>query len=105
VTEPTTIPNRTDGELVFTVTHPFHPLAGQQFPLLAQRVAWGEPRVFFLAPLSTQVRSLPTAWTDLAPVDPFVALAAGRTLLRLVDLQHLVRLLRQHPDSPSPPRS
>lgn len=69
-------------------------MAGQQFPLLAQRVAWGEPRVFFTDPLSDRVRSLPTAWTDLAPADPFLALAAGRALLRLADLQHLVRLLR-----------
>ena len=82
-----------DGDGLFTITHPFHPLSDQQFPLLAQRVAWGEPRVFFHDPLTGSVRSLPTAWTDLAPPDPFLALSARRAILRLVDLQALVRLL------------
>lgn len=88
-----------DGGLVFTVTHPFHPLTGQQFPLLCQRVAWGEPRVFFPDPATGRVRSLPLAWTNLAPPDPFVLLAAGRALFRLTDLRTLVRLLRDLADA------
>jgi hypothetical protein len=52
-------------------------VSGQQFPLLVQRVAWGEPRVFFHDPVTGSLRSLPTAWMDLAPPDPFVALSAG----------------------------
>jgi Family of unknown function (DUF5372) len=87
-----------DGELNFTVTHPFHPLSGQQFPLLAQRWAWGEPRVFFHDPVTRRIRSLPTTWTDLAPPDPFVILAASRAILRLTDLQVLLRLLRDVQD-------
>ena len=90
--ELSTTPYYTDGELIFTVTHPFHPLSGQQFPLLAQRVAWGEPRAFFQDPTTGRLRSLPTAWTNLAPPEPFVVLAAGHALLRLTDLQTLVRL-------------
>lgn len=82
-----------DGELVFRVIHPFHPLFGQQFPLLSQRNAWGDPRILFHDPNMGRVRSIPTAWTDLAPPDPFVQLAAGRAVLRLTDLQELVRLL------------
>ena len=82
-----------DGELVFTVTHPFHPLFGRQFPLLSQNLTWGDPRVRFHDPATQRVRSIPTAWTDLAPPDPFVQLAAGRAFLRLTDLQELVRLL------------
>jgi hypothetical protein len=93
--EPTTTPNSLDDGLIFTVTHPFHPLTGQQFPLLAQRFAWGEPRVFFADPATGQVRSLPQAWTNLAAPDPFVQLAAGRAILRLVDLQALVRRLHE----------
>ena len=88
-----------DGDGLFTITHPFHPLSSQQFPLLAQRVAWGEPRVFFHDPLTGSVRSLPTAWTDLAPPDPFLALSAGRAILRLIDLQVLVRLLQATEDA------
>lgn len=81
-----------------TITHPFHPLAGQQFSLVAQRLAWGEARVFFHDPATARVRSLPTAWTDLAPPDPFVQLAAGRAILRLRDLQALARLLHEGED-------
>ena len=82
-----------DGELIVTITHPFHPLSGQQFPLVAQRVTWRESRVFFYDPTTGRLRSVPTAWTNLAPPDPFVTLAAGQAILRLTDLQTLVRLL------------
>jgi hypothetical protein len=82
-----------DGDLIFTVRHPFHPLSGQSFPLIAQRLAWGEPRVFFHDPATGRRRSRPTAWTNLAPPDPFVVLAAGRAILRFTDLQPLSRLL------------
>jgi hypothetical protein len=91
--ESSTTPHYTDGELIFTVTHPFHPLSGQQFPLVAQRLAWGEPRVFFHDIATGHLRSLPTAWTNLAPPDPFVVLAAGRAILRFTDVQTLTRLL------------
>jgi hypothetical protein len=91
--EPSTTPDDTDGDLTFTVTHPFPPLSGQQLPLIAQRLAWGEPRVFFHDPATGRLRSLPTAWTTLAPPDPFVVLAAGRAILRFTDLQTLSRLL------------
>ena len=86
-------PSPLDDHGVFTVTHPFHPFFGQRFPLLAQRLAWGEPRVFFHDPTTNHLRSLPTAWTDLAPLDPFICLAAGRALLRLTDLHALIQLL------------
>ncbi len=96
--ELSTTPSHTDGEVIFTVTHPFHPLSGQQFPLLCERFAWGEPRVFFHDPTTGRLRSLPTAWTNLVPPDPFVVLAAGRAILRLTDLQALARLLRDFED-------
>jgi len=37
--------------------------------------------------------SMPLAWTSLAPVDPFVSLAAGRTAFRVTDLLELTRLV------------
>jgi len=49
--------------------------------------------VFFRDPQTDQVRSLPSAWTDLASLDPFIQQAAGRAILRLADLQALRRLL------------
>ena len=93
--EPTTTPDGHDREVVFTVTHPFHPLVGQRFPLLMQRVSWSEPRVFFADPHTHQVRSLPLAWTDLALPDPFVVVAAGKAVLRFSDLQQLTEFLRE----------
>ncbi|MBZ0307014.1 MAG: Y4bD/Y4pK family protein [Anaerolineae bacterium] len=55
------MPNPSDEGHEFTVTHPFHPLKGQTFAILARRSAWGEPRVQFLDPAIEQVRSLPIA--------------------------------------------
>ena len=88
-----TTPDETNLTVSFTITHPFHPLTGQRFPLVAERLAWGERRAFFLDPASGQVRSLPAAWTSLAPPDPFLHLAAGRVIMRLVDLRVLAGLL------------
>jgi len=90
-----TTPNNTNGEPCFTITHPFHPLSGQTFPLLSQRFAWGEERVFFADPQTQQVRSLPLAWTNLALPDPFLVVAAGKAVLRWNDLQQLAQLFRQ----------
>jgi hypothetical protein len=82
-----------DEAATFTVTHPFHPLAGQHFTALMQRTAYGEPRVFYLDPATAQVRSLPLAWTDLAPPDPFRLVAGDRAFLRLTDLRALAMLV------------
>jgi hypothetical protein len=37
--------------------------------------------------------SMPQSWTSLAPEDPFVKLAAGRSAFRVTDLLELVRLV------------
>jgi len=39
------------------------------------------------------MHSLPTSWTDAGAVDPFVAIAAGRSLFRIVDLIELAQLI------------
>ena len=67
------------------MTHPFHPWCGREFVFVALRHTWGEDRVFFFAGDGTQ-KSLPTAWTDAAEVDVFVAVAGGRSRFRVVDL-------------------
>jgi hypothetical protein len=38
---------------------------------------------------------MPLAWTDAAPIDPFVRQAAGRAVFRLVDLLAVVQLLHE----------
>jgi hypothetical protein len=60
--------------------------------LVGVRQTWGEDRVFFLDGEGTQ-GSLPRAWTDVADPDPFVALAGGRSALRVEDLRALVELV------------
>jgi len=79
---------------VFTVTHPFHPLYGQQFEILTYRHNWGEYRVTFYDTLE-QVRALRAAWTSLHPPDPSVVLAAGRAAFRATDLLQLAQLLQR----------
>ncbi|WP_201382819.1 DUF5372 family protein [Ktedonobacter sp. SOSP1-52] len=92
-----TTPNNTNGEHCFTITHPFHPLSGHSFPLLSQSRAWGEERVFFADPQTHQIRSLPLAWTSLAPPDPFLVIAAGKTVLRFEDIGPLNQMLNVLP--------
>lgn len=38
-------------------------------------------------------RSLPTGWTDVCELDPFVVVAGGRCPFRVVDLLELVGLI------------
>jgi hypothetical protein len=59
------------------VTHPFHPLSGRDFEFVAYRQNWGEDRVH-LHDENGELFSLPAGWTDVAPADPFVVIAAGR---------------------------
>ena len=74
------------------MTHPFHPLYGQQFEILSYRHNWGEYRVTFYE-TPEHVRTLPAAWTSLIPPDPSVILAAGRAAFRVADPLHLSQLL------------
>ncbi len=62
--------------------------------MLSQSRAWGEERVFFADQQTQQVRSLPLAWTSLALPDPFLVVAAGRTVLRFEDIGPLNQLLK-----------
>ena len=39
------------------------------------------------------VRSMPASWTSVAPVDPFVEVAAGRSPLHIDDLLALTELV------------
>lgn len=41
-----------------------------------------------------RLRSLPLAWTSLAPTDPFVVMAGGRAPFHLESLMRLAHLLR-----------
>ncbi len=74
------------------MTHAFHPLFGREFRFVAVRQPWGEDRVLFLDE-HEHLLSLPVGWTDAAPPDVFVELAAGRCPFRIDDLISLANLL------------
>lgn len=53
---------------------------------------YGQERVTFELP-DGSCRSVPTAWTDFAPPDPYLAIGGARSRFRVEDLLALVDLL------------
>ena len=53
---------------------------------------WGEDKVWFHE-REGRLHSLPAGWTDVVAVDPFVIVAAGRSLFRPADLLELAALI------------
>lgn len=80
------------GQQVFTVTHPFHPLKGQTFEVLAVRNNWGGGRVSYLD-ATGRLRTLPVEWTDVHVPDPVVMIGAGRAFFRADLLRQLRNLI------------
>ena len=76
----------------FKVTHPFHPLRGKEFVVVSCSKAWGEDRVYYINS-SGQIDNVPSEWTDLNSLDPFVAISAGRSRLRVAELEVMIRLV------------
>ena len=73
------------------MTHRFHPWCGRSYEFVARRRNWGEDRVYFHDEDGVLL-SVPAGWTDMADVDPFVVVAAGRCPFRLDDLFALADL-------------
>jgi hypothetical protein len=96
-TQSSTTPPPSLEEGIFTVTHPFHPLYGQQFEVLNYRHNWGEYRVTFYE-TPDLVRTMPAAWTSFASPDPEVNVAAGRAAFRVKDLLALTKLIQRIED-------
>ena len=59
---------------------------------MSVRQNWSQDRVLFLDERGVQ-RSLPVEWTDAVDPDVFVAMAAGRSALRVADLLVLAGLV------------
>src|SRR6266516_4603826 len=93
-TQPSTTRPPSLAEGFFTVTHPFHPLYGQQFEILNYRHNWGEYRVTFYE-TPDHVRTLPAAWTSLVSPDPSVLLASRRSPFQVKDLLALSQLIQR----------
>jgi hypothetical protein len=74
------------------VTHPFHPLSGQQFHYLGERHNRYGIRLL-LRIGEDHVCSVPRQWTDVVVPDPEVVIGAGRSLFRVADLLELADLV------------
>ena len=74
------------------ITHPFHPLLGQEFVLAAERSSRHGDRVW-VELADGSVATFPRAWTSLAEADPFVTLAGGRAHFRPEDLVELTEVV------------
>jgi hypothetical protein len=83
------------------ITHPFHPMSGQQFDLVEHRCIFAESFVYF-HDSDGHLREIPSAWTDSVKGDAFVEMASGRSqlhagcLLELVDLIDRLGKVRAH---------
>lgn len=76
------------------MTHPYHPAFGQEFQSVTRRQAWGEDRVYFHN-AAGQLCSFPTRFTNLAPPEPFVVLARGRSYFHIEGLIQLTKLVEE----------
>ena len=74
------------------ITHPFHPLFGQEIDCVERRTQWGDDLIFYRDCLG-YVTALPTRWTSVETEDPFLVVSAGRSRFRVTDLIDLARLI------------
>ncbi len=80
-------------EKVFKVTHPFHPLFGQEFNILFHRCIYGEDFLFFQN-AENHNNNISAHWTSLKPPNPYVEISDGRSLFRPRDLLELVQFAK-----------
>ncbi len=70
------------------MTHPFHPLAGQQLVCVGERYNRYGTRLLLRVD-EDRVYSVPRQWTDVVAPDPEVVIGGGRLVLRVADLLEL----------------
>jgi len=76
------------------VTHPFHPLSGQQLPCVGER--YNRYGTYLLLKVDDdEISSVPKQWTDLVAPDPEVVISEGRALVRILDLEALAQLVAE----------
>jgi hypothetical protein len=76
------------------VTHPFHPLYKKKFVLVDQRHCWNYDWVFYYDD-SGNLAHIPSSWTSLCRVDPFVKFAKGKSPFHIDGLLELVEMVRK----------
>ncbi|GAB2964827.1 DUF5372 family protein [Streptomyces pseudoechinosporeus] len=72
--------------------HPFHPRCGEAFEFIERLNSWRGDVVLVLDGQGRRC-SFPLEWTDMAPVDVFVAAAGGGCPYRTGDLAELADLV------------
>jgi hypothetical protein len=75
------------------ITHPFHPLKGQTFPILQSKRISGKD-LLFLRGTDRGTFAVPREWTDQADPSPLAAVGLPPTILEARCLLALVELLR-----------
>jgi hypothetical protein len=76
----------------FRIIHPFHPAFGREFELVTWRQSWAEDRAYY-HDANGRLCSVPAGFTSMGRVDPFVEIAAGRSIFRVEDLIRLATLV------------
>lgn len=76
------------------VTHPFHPLGGQELEFVKRRNNWRADRVY-VRDGAGELVSLPVEWTDVMAADLFVVIAGGRAPFHLDALLELSELVER----------
>lgn len=70
-----------------------HPWLGREYELVVYRRTWGEDRLFFYDERGRLI-ALPPSWTDFVSPDPFIKIAADRSLFQAEGLCELVEQIR-----------
>jgi hypothetical protein len=68
-------------------------MRGREIEFVSRIRSWSDDRVFFHDE-EMRLKAIPTAWTSLAPADPFVEMARGRAHFRVEDLARLSGMIR-----------
>jgi Family of unknown function (DUF5372) len=76
------------------ITHPFHPLSGEQLVCVGERYNRYGKRLLLQVD-DASICSVPPQWTDLVAPDPEMVIGESRAPFRVADLLELARLLDQ----------
>jgi len=83
-----------NGIHTFRVTHPFHPLYGQEYEIIKYKRIQARDRIFFHQK-DGSIGSLPLAWCDLRPPDPYLDMMEKQSPFRVEDLLKLSDIIKE----------
>jgi hypothetical protein len=89
-----TAPGAVDDERTFRIIHPFHPLVGRVYVLIAHKLNWGEDRVSFKDEKG-DYHSIPAYWTDVVLADPFERGGDPDSYFRVHDLLEIRQIFQK----------